>query len=36
MVKLLLYADLIRIARTSHGLREHLKALELFYQEVGM
>jgi hypothetical protein len=37
VVKLLLYAnDLILISKTTHGLREHLKALEHFCQEVGM
>lgn len=37
VVKLLLYADdLILISKIAHGLREHLKALEHFCQEVGM
>ncbi|KAH9319051.1 hypothetical protein KI387_020820, partial [Taxus chinensis] len=37
VVKLLLYADdLILISKTAQGLREQLKALELFCQEVGM
>jgi hypothetical protein len=37
VVKLLLYMDdLILISKTMHGLREHLKALEHFFQEVGM
>ena len=37
VVKLLLYADdLILISQTSHRLREHLRALEHFCQEVGM
>ncbi|KAH9324645.1 hypothetical protein KI387_004823, partial [Taxus chinensis] len=37
VVKLLLYADdLILISTTAQGLREHLKAVELFCQEVGM
>ena len=37
VVKLLLYADdLILISQTTHSLREHLRALEHFCQEVGM
>ena len=37
MIRLLLYAnDLIILAKTAKGLKEHLKALESFYQEVGM
>lgn len=37
LVKLLLYADdLILILKIEHGLREHLKALEHFCQEVRM
>ena len=37
VVKLLLYVDdLILISQTAHGLKEHLRALEHFYQEVGM
>ena len=37
VIKLLLYADdLIIIAKTANGLREDLKALETFCQEVGM
>ena len=37
VVKLLLYADdLILISQTTHGLREHLRALEHFCQEAGM
>ena len=37
VVKLLLYANgLILILKTTHGLREHLNALEHFCQEVGM
>jgi hypothetical protein len=37
VVKLLLYMDdLILISKTTHGLREHLKALEHFCHEVGM
>ncbi|KAH9299597.1 hypothetical protein KI387_031279, partial [Taxus chinensis] len=37
VVKLLLYADdLILISKIAQGLREQLKALELFCQEVGM
>ena len=37
VVKLLLFVDdLILISQTTHGLREHFKALLHFYQEVGM
>lgn len=37
VVKFLLYADdLILIAKYEQGLEQHLKALELFCQEVGM
>ena len=37
VVRLLLYADnLIILARTAKGLKEHLKALEIFFHEVGM
>ena len=37
VVKLLLYADdLILISQTLHGLKEHLRSLEHFCQEVGM
>ena len=37
VVKLLLYAhDLILILQTTHGLKEHLRALEHFCQEVRM
>ena len=37
VIRLLLYADdLILIAKTAQGLREHLKNLETFCTEVGM
>ncbi len=37
VIKLLLYADdLILIAKTTQGLREHLKNLEIFCTEVRM
>lgn len=37
VVKLLLYVDdIILISKTTHGLREHLKSLEHFCQEVWM
>lgn len=37
VVKLLLYADdLMLISKTMHGLREHLKSIEIFCHEVGM
>ena len=37
MIRLLLYTDdLIILARTAKGLKEHLKALEFFFHEVGM
>lgn len=37
MIKLLLYVDdLIIIEKTANGLREHLKEMEIFFQEVGM
>lgn len=36
-MKLLLYVDdLILISKTTHGLMDHLRALELFCMEVGM
>lgn len=37
VIKLLLYVDdLILMAKTAQDLKEHLKALELFYHQVGM
>ena len=37
VIRLLLYADdLILIAKTAHGLREHFSNLETFFTEVGM